>query len=146
MFACLVAVMMTACNGGGSSKKTGNAEQAAQEIVNETVKKAGIEATATGNWPANEFTKQVSKPDIAIKAAGIVKTKNSEMFSLTFADGTTKEQINSYVEKVKSEGFTKNISESDDSTSYTFSARNEAEYSVVVMWMPSTAGLMISKK
>ena len=145
---CLAATMMAAC--GGGSKKT-NAEKEVQEIVKDAedaVEKAGIKATATTPWPDNEYTKQLSKPEIGIKAAGMVKTGSSEMFSLTFADGTTKEQIKACVEKVKSDGFTQGASESNDDTIYSYSAKNSAGYSVSVIWTdsPSSGGLMVSKK
>jgi hypothetical protein len=143
--ACLAVTMMTSC--GGGSKKSG-AEKEAQKIVKDAVEKAGIKATATAPWPDNEYTKQLSKPEIGIKAAGMVKTGSSEMFSVTFADGTTKEQIKTCVEKVKSDGFTQGASESDDSTYYSYSAKNSVGYGISVIWTdnPSSGGLMVSKK
>jgi hypothetical protein len=70
------------------------------------------------------------------------------MFSVTFADGTTKEQIKACVEKVKSDGFTQGASESDGSTYYSYSAKNGAGYGISVIWTdnPSSGGLMVSKK
>jgi hypothetical protein len=138
--------MITACSGGGS-KKSG-VEKDAQEIVKDAenaIEKAGIKATATASWPDNEYTKQLSKPEIGIKAAGMVKTGSSEMFSLTFADGTTKEQIKACVEKVKSDGFTQGASEGDNSAYYSYNAKNSAGYSISVMWTASSSGLMVSK-
>jgi biotin synthase-like enzyme len=147
---CLATTAMFAVSCGGGSKKS-DAEKEAQKIVKDAedvIEKAGIKATATAPWPDNEYTKQLSKPEIGIKAAGTVKTGSSEMFSVTFADGTTKEQIKACVEKVKSDGFTQGASESDDSTYYLYSAKNSAGYSISVMWTdsPSSGGLMVSKK
>jgi hypothetical protein len=138
--------LVTASCGGGSSKQTG-AEKEAQKIVEDVVKKAGIKETVTENWPDNEYTKQLSKPGIDIKVAGIAEWGGSKVFSVTFADGTTKEQIKACIEKVKSDGFNKDASESDSGDAYyMYSAANSAGYGVVVSWAPRASGLMVSKK
>jgi hypothetical protein len=143
--ACLAAVMMIAVScGGGSSKQS--AEKEAQEIVKDAVEKAGIKETVTKNWPDNEYTKQLSKPKIDIKVAGIAEMGGNKLFSVTFADGTKKEQIKACVEKVKSDGFTEDASESDGGdTYYMYSAKNGAGYDIIVSWAPSASGLMVSK-
>ncbi|GHV47655.1 hypothetical protein FACS1894181_01560 [Bacteroidia bacterium] len=51
------------------------------EIEFNKVKKADIKGHVTENWPDNEYTKQLSKPGIAIKVAGIAKMGGSQMFS-----------------------------------------------------------------
>ena len=139
---------LTSCGGGNSKKQGGtDLEKAAEEIVKDVVKKAEVKETVTANWPDNEYTKQLSKPEIVIKIAGIAEMGGKKMFSLTFADGTKKEQIKACVEKVKADGFTKNASESDGGdTYYMFSASNNAGYDVLVSWAPTAAGLMVSKQ
>jgi hypothetical protein len=162
---CLAATMMfTGCepedepdngtnNPGAVTDFTATAGNAQVSLTwNEPADNGGVEITGyeltMNNWADNEYTKQLSKPEIGIKAAGMVKAGSSEMFSLTFADGTTKEQIKACVEKVKSDGFTQGASESDDDTIYSYSAKNSAGYSVSVIWTdsPSSGGLMVSKK
>jgi hypothetical protein len=121
--AVLAAVMMIAC-GGGSESRSG-VDKEAQAIVNDVV-----------NWPDNEYTKQLSRPAIDIKVAGIAEMGGSKMFSLTFADGTTKAQIIACVEKVKADGFTREASESGSGGGeyFMYSATNSAGYGVLVSW------------
>jgi hypothetical protein len=145
MIALAIGLVVVSC-GGGNSNKT-DAEKEAQKIEKEAVKKAGIKETVTANWPDNEYTKQLSKPEIDIKVAGIGEWGGSKVFSVTFADGTTKEQIKACIEKVKSDGFNKDASESDSGDAYyMYSAANSTGYGVVVSWAPSASGLMVSKE
>lgn len=138
-------VIMTAC-GGGNSKGEKEAKKI-EKKAKDAVEKAGMKATATDPWPDNEFTKQVSKPDIKIRTAGTLKAGKGEYFSVEFSKGTTKEQIKAYVEKLKSDGFTQHASTNDKDANYSFSARNGKGYDVAVFWYdPEGAGLMISKK
>jgi hypothetical protein len=146
ILALLAATVMFTVSCGGNAGKKKSAEEVAQEIVEEAVEKAGIKAKATKNWPDNEYTKQLAKPGIDIKVAGVAEMGGAKMFSVTFVDGTTKEQIKECVEKVKSDGFTNNASESDGGDAYyMYNASNDAGYDVLVSWAPSAAGLMVSK-
>lgn len=140
-----VTFMLSLSCGGGENKKSSGAEKIAQEIVKDAVKKSGIKETKTKEWPNNEYTKQLTKPDIGIKVAGIAELGGNKLFSVTFDDGTTKEQIKACVEKVKSDGFTKESSESGGDTFYMFSAKNNAGYNVLISWTSTAAGLMVSK-
>lgn len=141
---CIAAVtMMTAC-GSGENKKESDADKAGKEIMEELG--IDIKETVTENWPSNEYTKQVPEPDIDIKVSGTAKLGDNEVFSTTFADGTTKEQIKGYVEKLKSAGFTIEASESGADEYYMFNAKNNTGYDVLVSWASSAAGMMIGKE
>jgi hypothetical protein len=146
VLALMAATVMFATSCGGNAGKKKSAEEVAQGIVDEVVEKAGIKAKKTKDWPDNEYTKQLSKPEIDIKIAGTAEMGGTKMFSVTFVDGTTKEQIKECVERVKSDGFTNNASESDGGDAYyMYNATNDAGYDVMVSWAPSAAGLMVSK-
>jgi hypothetical protein len=138
--------MMTSC-GGGSSKKSGNAEQAAKEIAEDVVKNTGIKEEVTG-WTDNEFTKQVPKPDIAINAGatGIVEIRGNKEFAANFDSETTKEQLKAYAGKLKKAGFTKKAYESDSESGYSYNASNDAGYKVGVMTKPNGGGFMSISK
>lgn len=143
---CMASLVITTACGGGNSKGEKEAEKI-EKKAKDAVEKAGIKATATDPWPDNEFTKQVSKPDIKIRTAGTLTAGKGEYLSVEFSKGTTKEQIKAYVEKLKSDGFTQQASTNDNDTKYEFSAKNGKGYSVSVMWDDSIgAVLMISKK
>jgi hypothetical protein len=66
-----VTVMFAVSCGEGNKKS--DAEKEAQEIVQDAVEKAGIKETDTKNWQDNEYTKQLSKPKIDIKVAGVAE-------------------------------------------------------------------------
>ena len=61
----------------------------------------GGEAQLGGNWPDNEYTKLVPKPDFTLMGASV----DSDGFTVAFTDATL-EQMRDYAEKVKAKGFT----------------------------------------
>ncbi len=97
-----------------------------------------------GDWPENEFTKLLPKPDFALTAA----VAEADRFSVSFTN-TTIEQIRAYVEQVKSKGFTVDSSTQDENVMgieiYVFTAKNAAGYEVSISSMSGVTGLVISK-
>ena len=97
-----------------------------------------------GDWPDNEFTKLVPKPDFAISLAG----GEGGSFGITFIDASI-EQIKDYVEKVKAAGFTINAETEDMAAAgmviYSYTAQNASGYTVTVFSASGMTGMSIEK-
>ena len=97
-----------------------------------------------GEWPNNEFTNLLPKPDFTLLGASIDETSFGVAFS-----GATVEQVKAYVEEVKAAGFTVNANTEDQAvmgmTIYVYAAENEAGYAVEVSYATGTAGINMSK-
>ena len=96
-----------------------------------------------GNWPNNEFTRQVSNPGFDVHSV----TTNSDSCNITFSN-TTIEQLKEYVETVKEAGFTTILireTETRGSTHYLYNARNANGYEIVVTKSVSYSILSITK-
>ena len=100
----------------------------------------GGEAQLGGNWPDNEFTKLVPKPDFEIYAS----SSDDDIFSAMFLS-VTMEQIKAYAEKVKAAGFTIAPLEEDYTVMFNYSASNSDGYRVSVFIAADTAGISIEK-
>lgn len=105
---------------------------------------AGEGITAYGEWPDNEFTRIIPKPDIEIAMTVV------DEYSFTVAFGSmTKAQATDYVEKLKDAGFTIDAYVTDQEmygmAIYTFSAANAAGYSATLSFTGSSNVLVISK-
>lgn len=104
----------------------------------------GGEGQLGGNWPDNEYTKLVPKPNFELQGAYV----DGEMFSVLFVN-VTMEQIKAYVEQVKAAGFNLNEELTDENVMgmviYSFAAENADGYSVEVFSASGTTGLRISK-
>ena len=97
-----------------------------------------------GDWPDNEFTRQLPNPNFDIMYA---LTSDNE-FSTTFSNvdlGQTK----AYVERIKSAGFTIDEDTEDmevmGMTVYNFTAENAKGYKIQVYFGAGIAGLTVSK-
>ncbi len=97
-----------------------------------------------GNWPDNEFTKLLPKPDFPILAANTTE----DDFSVAFQNVTV-EQIRDYVEKIKAKGFTVNAEIADQEVmgivAYSYQAENADGYAVTVTFTGGTSGVVIEK-
>ncbi len=104
----------------------------------------GSEGQLGGNWPDNEFTRLLPKPDFKLLAAN---TTDSD-FSAGF-DNATVEQVKSYVEKVKANGFTINAETTDQEmmgmTIYSYVAQNADGYTVSVTFSVGMSGVALEK-
>ena len=104
----------------------------------------GGEGQIGGDWPDNEFTKLVPKPDFELFAANT----ETDSFSVAFTSATV-EQIRDYVTKVKAAGF--NIDEEVEDQEmmgmviYSFTAENADGYTVEITSANGTSSLSISK-
>ncbi|MDR1927519.1 MAG: hypothetical protein LBQ33_02640, partial [Oscillospiraceae bacterium] len=85
----------------------------------------------TAQWPENEFTKQVPKPDFDVAFGG---TSDSE-FSVLCANASV-DALRDYTKQLKKKGFDKNAETTDESvfgmTTYSYSAENGKGYAVEV--------------
>ena len=104
----------------------------------------GASAQFGGDWPENEFTKLLPKPDFTLTAA----VTSDGMFMVVF-QGATPEQIKAYVEKVKSTGFTVNAETTDEEimgmAMYSYNAKNSSGYKLNIYSAAGTSGLSIEK-
>jgi uncharacterized protein YxeA len=104
----------------------------------------GNQGQMGGDWPDNEFTKLLPKPDFALTAANT----SSNDFSVAFT-GVTVEQVKDYVEQVKAKGFTVNPDLQDENMMgivvYTYEAKNADGYKVTITFAAGTTGLEIRK-
>ena len=98
-----------------------------------------------GNWPENEFTKQVPKPSFQPTAANT----QSKAFSVAFVDASV-EDIRNYVEELKAAGFTVNDTNKDVEVlgvvAYAFTASNGKGYKVEVTYAQNMCGMTITKE
>lgn len=98
-----------------------------------------------GDWPDNEFTKQVPKPTFDAKAANT----QDKSFSVAFVD-TNVEEIRAYVEVLKNAGFTVDATNKDVEVfgvvAYSYKASNGAGYRVEVTFAESMCGMIITKE
>ena len=114
----------------------------------------GTEDTASGTydpsgllsseWPDNEYTRLVPKPDLNVMTAN---AEDGE-FTAAFSKASI-EQIRAYAEKLKAAGFDKDTEVQDQEVMgmviYTFSAKNADGAEVSLTFTAGTATLSISK-
>ena len=102
----------------------------------------GGEGQLGGDWPDNEFTQLVPRPDMDIQYAG----EDEGEFVVTFA-GATLEQIKAYADKLRSAGFTLNEEVEEQEAMgmalYSFSACNADGYQVELMYTAEISALTI---
>ena len=104
----------------------------------------GGEGQIGGDWPDNEFTKLIPKPDFELFAANT----ETDSFSVAFMSATI-EQIKDYAAKVKVAGFNINEEVEDQEVMgmviYSFTAQNADGYTIEITSANGTSSLSISK-
>lgn len=104
----------------------------------------GGEAQYGGNWPDNEYTKMLPKPDFAVLASSF----DDSGLGMVFSDAT-EEQIKAYVETLKSAGFTLNAETVDEEfygvAVYSYTASNAAGYTIDVTSSGGVSSLSVYK-
>jgi len=104
----------------------------------------GNEGQVGGDWPDNEFTKLIPKPDFELFGANT----ETDSFSAAFTSATI-EQIRDYAAKVKAAGFNINEEVEDQEVMgmviYSFTAENADGYTVEITSANGTSSLSISK-
>ena len=104
----------------------------------------GGEGQIGGDWPDNEFTKLIPKPDFELFAANT----ETDSFSVAFTSATI-EQIRAYAAKVKAAGFNINEEVEDQEVMgmviYSFTAENADGYTIEITSANGTSSITISK-
>ena len=104
----------------------------------------GGEGQIGGDWPDNEFTKLVPKPDFELYAA----SGDDTFFTVAFTNATI-EGIRAYAEKLKAAGFNINEEVEDQEVMgmviYSFTAENADGYTIEITSANGTSALTISK-
>ena len=104
----------------------------------------GGEGQIGGDWPDNEFTKLIPKPDFELFAANT----ETDSFSAAFTSATI-EQIRDYAAKVKAAGFNINEEVEDQEVMgmviYSFTAENADGYTIEITSANGTSSITISK-
>ena len=104
----------------------------------------GGEGQIGGDWPDNEFTKLVPKPDFELYAA----SGDDTFFTVAFTNATI-EGIRAYAEKLKAAGFNINEEVEDQEVMgmviYSFTAENADGYTIEITSANGTSSITISK-
>ena len=104
----------------------------------------GGEGQIGGDWPDNEFTKLIPKPDFELFAANT----ETDSVSVAFMSATI-EQIKDYAAKVKAAGFNINEEVEDQEIMgmviYSFTAKNADGYTIEITSANGTSSITISK-
>ena len=132
VIAMAIGLSVVSCGGRGGNQQGG---AATSETQVETTKSGGVDLVI------NDFTKQIPKPDIAIKSAHSTG-QHGEIYMVNFQDATI-EQVRAYAEKVKAAGFTIGADEGDGGDYYTYNAKNAAGWEVSLI-LTSRGGASIT--
>ena len=104
----------------------------------------GSEEQFGGEWPENEYTKLLPKPEFTLTAA----VTSSNGFTVEFSDATI-DDMKAYTKKVKAAGFTLDPeteeTESPDTAVYRYTAGNADGYTVSIFLTADASGIMIEK-
>ena len=104
----------------------------------------GGEGQLGGDWPDNEFTKLIPKPDFELFGANT----ETDSFSAAFTSATI-EQIRDYAAKVKAAGFNINEEVEDQEVMgmviYSFTAENADGYTIEITSANGTSSITINK-
>jgi hypothetical protein len=132
VIALAIGLVIASCGGRGGNQQSGSATS---DTKTEAAKSSGVDLVI------NDFTKQIPKPDIAIKSA-YSTGQNGEIYMVNFQDATI-EQVRAYAAKVKEAGFTIGADEGDGGDYYTYNAKNAAGWEVSLI-LTSRGGASIT--
>ena len=97
-----------------------------------------------GEWPENEYTRQVPKPGLPIYASSL----EEDSFSVVFS-GAELGSVKAYAASLKAAGFTLEAEEQEQSlygvSMYTYVAENAGGFRVSLYFASGTGGLTISQ-
>jgi hypothetical protein len=115
-----------------------------------TDEKDGSYGQFGGEWPDDEYTRRIPRPNMPVTFAGINKKNNS--FTAMFKKGPSPDsdiaRMKAYVERLIESGFTINASTYENSGFgyYAYRAKNSAGYFVQVNCNKSFCGLSLAKR
>lgn len=124
--------------------ETNGGNEAPATNAGENTSLIDIGGLLNSEWPENEYTNQVPKPDMKL----LHSKTDEDGFTAAFNNASA-DQIKAYAEKLKSAGFTEDVEVEDNEvmgmTIYSFSALNSSGYSVTLTFAVGSAGMTISK-
>ncbi len=104
----------------------------------------GTEGQLGGNWPDNEFTKLLPKPEFELLGA----STDENSFTVAFLN-VSAEQVREYAQQVKEKGFDIDAATEDETvmgiTVFTYTAKNSEGYTVEISFAMSTSGITVTK-
>ena len=105
----------------------------------------GFSGQFGGDWPENEFTRLIPKPDGSVSVAA----EEEDSFSVLLSD-VSADQVRAYIEAVKGRGFTEDAAMEDQDvlgmTLISFSASNGNGYGISISFGAGLLSLSISKE
>lgn len=114
-----------------------------QEAVSD--KNEETESCYDADWPENEFTKLLTRPELEIESSSL----DEHGFQVNFEGISTVQDIIEYAQVVKESGFNMDVEIDaraiNDVARYSFWAYNNEGYFVEIYWRASGSGLTIRK-
>ena len=105
----------------------------------------GFSGQFGGDWPENEFTRLIPKPDGSVSVAA----EEEDSFSVVLSD-VSADQVRAYIEAVKGRGFTEDAAMEDQDvlgmTLISFSASNGNGFGISISFGAGLLSLSISKE
>jgi len=124
----LVAIVIAALVLVGCSGKNNSSGSSRSNSTNPSASQGSSNTPAANEWPNNKYTQQVPKPADRIKSTDTMRDRYLFVFS-----NATESSMKTYVEQLKSAGFTQYVSESTDSGgNLKFEAWNAANWRVMI--------------
>ena len=100
------------------------------------------DSQSAAEWPENEFTKLIPKPDFELFSTG----SNADSFTAVFYNISVP-MIKDYAEKVKTAGFTVDSDSAETDTTYTYTASDGQGYTVALkLFSGETLYITVEKK
>ena len=145
----LMTMSLTAC-GGGNENFTGS-----NDISSATTQTADNDTTSVANtvfdknWPDNEFTKLLPKPNFELTLEKTGEKSFSVSFTNSTLDNAATEKVKAYAKLLESAGFVFSAEVIEEQVigmvRYSYSAKNKDDWQVKVHSSVATAGLTITK-
>ena len=111
---------------------------------NVAVDPSGADMQAGGDWPDNEYTRRIPRPDFHVNSV----TQAENAFNISFGE-TEVAQLRAYVRKLRAAGFTIDPRIEDQTSlgivAYSYTAKDAAGYEVNIYSAGGTRGLTLKK-
>ena len=143
LFLAVVMISLVACSKGNNEVDdlTNQVEQEQEQTDKDDLKQ---EDAKKDDWPDNEFTALIPKPEFSFLAASV----SGSTFSSNFA-GATIEQVRDYVAKLQEAGFNVNAEVQDEEiygmVTYDYKASNAEGYSIHIYYGNESFSITMNK-
>lgn len=141
LFLAVMMMLLVACDEGNKQ-----VDDPTKQVEQEQTEKddSNQEETKRDDWPDNEFTALIPKPEFSFLAASV----SGSTFSSNFA-GATIEQVRDYVAKLQEAGFNVNAEVKDEEiygmVTYDYKASNAEGYSIHIYFGNESFSITMSK-